>query len=420
MTVFRRPPVVAVGETHPHIVPAVAGRRELLRSCSAMPLRAPQRQRGAGIIETMIGILIGLIVVLVVYQVFASAQGYKRLTTAQADAQVTGLFTQYILGREIANAGSGIASGFDDFAPCSSPLANTWQLKPIPVLITDGGGASLSDSFVVFYGNPIHVTSPVVFLGPPMTTPNPFLVQSPNGFKQGDWILAGDPGGNCWLTQITAPPTPDAVYGAQGGIDITYSPVPVSPLGFSQSARMINLGQDNSGQIDRVLYSVDPAKKQLFSQVVNPALGVAVKPQIPIAQNIVLMKAQYGIDVNNNKIVNFWTSAVSPALNPAITNGIDYSVGSIGSNATNAPTIRTIKAVRIGIVVRSDEPDPKDPGLLGQPAQYLFNCSLNTDVGCPGRIKVDNVGNGGVLADGYRYRMYQTTIPLRNAIWNYK
>jgi type IV pilus assembly protein PilW len=379
-----------------------------------------RRQRGAGIIETMIGILIGLLVVLVIYQVFAASQGYKRLTTAEADAQVTGLFTQFVLGRELANAGAAIATGFDTFAPCSAPLANSWQLKPIPVLITDGGGLNLSDSFVVFYGNPLHVANPVVFLGPAMVTPNPFVVQSPNGFKQGDWILAGDPGGNCWLAQINAPPTPDAVYGGQGGIDITYTPVPAAPLGFSQSAKMLNLGQDNNGQIDRVQYSVDVAKDQLISQVVNPVQGFVAPLPIPIAQNIVLMKAEYGIDVPNNKIVNFWTPAVSPAQNPAITNGIDYSVGSIGSVATTAPTIRTIKAVRIGIVVRSDEPNLNDQALKNQPAQYLFNCSLNTDVGCQGRIKVDNVANGGVLADGYRYRLYETTIPLRNAIWNFK
>ena len=140
------------------------------------------------------------------------------------------------------------------------------------------------------------------------------------------------------------------------------------------------------------------------------------------------MKAQYGIDVNNNKIImplgppngGFWTSAVPPALNPNNTNGIDYSAANIGSAATTAQTILTMKAIRIGIVVRSDEPNLKDQALKNQPAQYLFNCSVNTDVGCPGRLKVDNVANGGVLADGYRYRLYETTIPLRNTIWNYK
>jgi type IV pilus assembly protein PilW len=404
------------------------------------PLRAPHRHRGAGIIETMVGILIGLIVVLVIYQVFASAEGYKRLTTAQADAQVTGLYAQFVLARELGNAGNGISIGFDDFAPCSLPLANSWQLKPIPVLITDGGSAAQSDSFVVFYGSPPHVDNPVVFLGPAMTTPNPFIVQSPNGFKKGDWVIAGDSTtGNCWLTQVTAPPAVDGVYGVQGGVDITYSPVPAAPLAFSQSAKMINLGQDSSNTavsaqtvIDRVQYSVAfdstgtvcaPASAQtktcqLYSQVINPALGVAAQPLVPVAPNIVLMKAQYGIDPTDTNIVTFWTSAVPAAQNPANTNGIDYSVGNIGSAGTTAATIRTIKSVRIGIVVRSDEANLKDTALQNQPAQYLFNCSLNTDAGCQGRIKVDNVGNGGVLADGYRYRLYETTVPLRNAIWN--
>jgi type IV pilus assembly protein PilW len=385
-------------------------------------LRALPRHRGAGIIETMIGIAVGLMVVLVIYQVFASAQGYKRLTTAEADMQVTGLYTQFALTRDIANAGNGVMIGVDDFGPCSQPLATSWQVKPIPVLITDGGGVNLSDSFVLFYSNSIHVKNPVVFLGPAMATPAPFLVQSPNGFKLGDWVIAGDSTtGNCWLTQITAVPTADAIYGAQGGIDITYSPVPGAPLAFSQSAKMLNLGQDNAGQIDRVQYVVDPVKQQLTSQVVNPAPGVAAQPLIPISQNITLLKVQYGIGVDpNTNIVSFWTGAVPPAQNLANTSGIDFSVGNIGSNATTAVIIRTLKAVRIGIVVRSDEPNLKDTALQNQPAQYLFNCSINTDVGCQGRIKVDNVGNGGVLADGYRYRLYETTVPLRNAIWNYK
>lgn len=380
--------------------------------------RAPYRQRGAGIVETMIGVVIGLLVVLAVYQLLASAEGYKRVTTAEADAQITGLYAQYVLAREIGNAGNGIAIGFDDFGPCAAPLATSWQLKPIPILITDGGAANVPDSLVVFYGNPIHVANPVVFLGPAMTTPAPFLVQSPNGFKQGDWVIAGDATtGDCMLTQITAPPTPDVIYGGQGGVDISYSPAPAG-IPFSQSAKLVNLGQDNNGLIDRVQYSIDPAKLQLVSQVVATAGAIAAQAQVPVAANIVLMKAQYGIDPVGTGLVTFWTSAVPAAQNSANTNGIDYSVGNIGSAATTAAVIRTIKAVRIGIVVRSEEVNLKDAALANQPAQYLFNCSANTNAACQGRIKVDNVGNGGVFADGYRYRLYETTIPLRNAIWN--
>ncbi len=56
-----------------------------------MSHRFPRRQRGMGIVETMVGILIGMVVVLAVYNVFALAEGYKRTTVGVADAQTTGL-----------------------------------------------------------------------------------------------------------------------------------------------------------------------------------------------------------------------------------------------------------------------------------------------------------------------------------------
>ena len=271
---------------------------------------------------------------------------------------------------------------------------------------------------------------------------NRFNVQSPNGFADKDWVIATDKVSTCWLTQITGAPVPYAANAAQGGIDMTVSPVvptPYSPallpLRYPASSKILNLGHDvNLGnQIDRIQYTVDAAKRQLNSQVINPAPGVAVQPVLPVAQNVVLVKAQYGIDPTDTNIISaatvppgFWTSAVPAAANPANSNGVDYSCNNssndalfascnYGNNAT-AALIRTIKAVRIAVVVRSEEFD-KDPALVAQPSQYLFNCSANTDAACQGRIKIDS-GVGGVLADGYRHRIYETTIPLRNLIWN--
>ena len=45
------------------------------------------RQRGFGLVETMIGILIGLLVVLVIYNLFSAAERYKRMTVGTSDAQ---------------------------------------------------------------------------------------------------------------------------------------------------------------------------------------------------------------------------------------------------------------------------------------------------------------------------------------------
>jgi hypothetical protein len=108
--------------------------------------------------------------------------------------------------------------------------------------------------------------------------------------------------------------------------------------------------------------------------------------------------------------------------------------------ALSLANLNRILAVRIGVVVRSDEPDLRlltDPtntnlqnesaGILRatRPQPYLFNCSTNTNAACQGRIKVP-MGNGGgaatcgnnVICDYWRYRIYETVIPLRNAIFS--
>ena len=101
----------------------------------------------------MIGILIGMIVILVIYNVFALSEGYKRAAVGAADAQTTGLYAQFVLSREIHNAGnglldSGIASAVSDLVQCvnnqpawSNPfLGGPAPIRPTPVLISDGGG----------------------------------------------------------------------------------------------------------------------------------------------------------------------------------------------------------------------------------------------------------------------------------------
>src|SRR5215470_15994736 len=119
-------------------------------------------QRGMGIVEVMVGILIGLIVVLAIYNIFSIAEGYKRTTIGAADAQTTGLFAQFVLSREISNAGNGISG--------------------------DGAGlATQSDSLVVSYSTAPKVVSGMLLVDKAMAlVSDPLYVQSPNGFQAND------------------------------------------------------------------------------------------------------------------------------------------------------------------------------------------------------------------------------------------
>jgi Tfp pilus assembly protein PilW len=95
--------------------------------------RSSQRvQCGAGMIETMVGVLIGLIVVVVIYNLLAVTEGYRRVTEGASDAQITGLVSQLMVGREIANGGNGIS------VSASDPTSNTGLITATPPRRTSG------------------------------------------------------------------------------------------------------------------------------------------------------------------------------------------------------------------------------------------------------------------------------------------
>jgi type IV pilus assembly protein PilW len=393
----------------------------------AHPLPARRAQQGAGIVETMVGILIGLIVVLAIYNVFAVAEGYKRTAVGAADAQTTGLYAQFVLRREIGNAGNAMSGAAADLATCTigdpnwpAPAgfyatAGARPTVPVPVMIRDGGSNDTSDRLIVTYSTAPRVITPMLFIDKVMVaTSDPFYIQSPNGFRANDRVIVINMAGGCELTTVTAVTPGDHLGNVVTGI-VGISHPPVARLYFPGSAadggRLLNLGQ--IGEATRTLYDV------VNGQLRTTDLFAAA-PAVPIAQNVVLMKAQYGVDCADNGVVT-WTTATASNL---CGDGRNFAPDDIvpappgvtpwanAGGRNYAQNLAQIRAIRIGIVVRSDEPDLKNPALVGQTA-VLFDCSTH-DAACQGRTPITSA----VLADGYRHRVYETTVPMINAIYN--
>ena len=413
-------------------------------------------QRGVGLLETMVGLLIGFIVILVVYNVLSVAEGYRRSTVGASDAQVTGLLTSFVAGRDAANGGAGItmssgsAATPADLGNCVndeagnpvSALAVTAldaAVRPIPLLITDGGGPGVSDSFIALNGGAPHVMWPVD-LTATSAPGTPITVQSPNGFTVPApaatpyWAIAidGEPAGTgrCKLIRVIAATLPDP----QGRVTLTQDVAPLQ-TGIAYSvglpAKLLNLGP--VGSATRVQYDVLNDVLRTTDLLTPNALVVN-----PIAQNIVLMKVQYGIDTTVDLVTGFGDGTVdcwTPADNSVPGCG-DWSVATV--RAAPVGTLNRIVAVRIGVVVRGDEPDlklltdPLNPDLISQsrgilsatrPPVVLFNCSTN-NAACQSRVVVPMGGTptgsancGAVICDYWRYRTYETIIPLRNSIF---
>jgi hypothetical protein len=417
----------------------------------------PALQSGAGLVETLVGTLIGTIVIVVIFNILSVAEAHKRATIGVSDAEITGLVSQFMAGRDAASGGAGITMSGADLINCThdesgNPIQGipvthlVAAIQPIPVLLIDGGATHVSDRFIAFSTGAAHVIWPVDYTAT-SAAGAPITVQSPNGFTVPRpattpyWVvaMANDGSGKCTLLRIVAATAADH----QGHVTLTQGvPVTTIPYDAGAPARLLNLGP--VGRASRIQYDHDAINAVLRTTDLL-AVPPAVPTPVPIAQNIVLLKVQYGVGPEvlpagaHDGVVNCWTAAVAGST---CSNGVsnDFSAAAV-RNFTLAQ-LNSILAVRIGIVARSDEPDLRlltDPTNAGLRAEtrgllsstrsqpYLFNCSANTDAACPGRIKVP-MGAGtpagsatcapAVICDYWRYRTYEVVVPIRNAIYS--
>ena len=358
--------------------------------------RPSSLQRGASLIEIMVGVVIGLIAILVIYQVFAASEGLRRNTTGVGDAQQNGLLSSFALGIELANAGNGISTSAQKLFNCSNLSADpTKSYRPVPVLITDSGNKNTPDEFSVFYSASTSLVTPVPFASIPTAYPPgaDFVVQSPlpgalNAFKPGDMVIAINtlPPGDCARSIIKTVTGPVDEF-----VTLAHTLQDGAGASFTSESLLFNLGP--ATRVQRVRYFVE--NDVLYSQ--NEFDKNA--PKVPLASGVVNLKVQYGIDTNNDGYLDDWVSAGEV--------GWDRATLMSGA-ATKIEQLSSIKAVRIGVVTRSEQFDREAVAF----AHALFNCQANNNT-CDGRIDITAPAQ-------WRYRVYETIIPLRNVIWNKK
>ncbi len=331
-------------------------------------------QAGFGLAEIMVGMAIGLITALVIMQVVTNFEGQKRSTSGTADAQTNGSIALYTMQRQIQMAGFGLPVFSHQNQPLScdpSPTvdhdgdAATSEIGIFPVVITDGVG-NASDTVAVRIG-------PTQMGGIPITvtnvTGNVVSVTNNLGCAVNDVALAAN-GSVCSMSKVTAMPST---------MQVTLE----SASGIATGASFACLGQWTEFR-----YSV--ANNNLME---NTA---------PSVSGIVNIQAQYGV-------------SATPASNQ-VTEWVD------ASGATwAAPTVANrnrIKAIRVAVVARN--------GLLEK--ENVTNvCSSLTDDAPTGLCAWAGTATSpapeiDLKADPdwrrYRYRVFETIIPLRNMIWS--
>ena len=366
------------------------------------------RQQGFSLIDIMVGIVIALVAMLVIFQVFVVGEQFKRNTTSIGEAQVNGLLASFALGLQLANSGNALAVAAQDLAVCEDQVAEpdltkrfakSW--RPLPILVFDSGVAATPDSFIVNYSTTTTIVVPALVIAKPAN--NIYVVQSPNGFhpiageKREDLIVAiqNTPfgaTGPCAAAKVTAvtPSTTAACMAAQGCVELTFTPAVNGPAPYS----VFNMGAADDAQ--KIRYDIDTTKNVLRSTLLIDQQGQLANPlpaPNPLASNIVNLKAQYGIDTDGDGLRDAWVNATGAWAPSVLLDG-----------ATPISKLNQIKAVRIGVIVQSEQ---FDKNFTQDVPWSMFDGAVSGTF----TQSVSPPGN-------WRYRVYETVIPLRNEIWN--
>lgn len=403
------------------------------------------RPAGFSLVEIMVGMVIGMLGIIVMMQVFALAEGQKRTTTGGNDAQTNGAIAMAGLQRDLRQAGFGISDV--RIIGCDLLLPNGVTLPAMaPVIINPPALAGLgdlkTDTLLVFYGNDNSTPQGDLFQGytnapPSMPSNNIYPLTTATSFNAGDYVIAVPWADDVYPSSAPATPTSRPVQGTSCGPLLLDKVIAVTPAnvtvktGVTASTMGNNSLVFNLGAAPKILaYAIRKGNLErcdFFVPASPPGAGVWNDCSDPakwtqIAGNIVSMRAQYGRDTT--------VLAVPPltATMDGIVDVFDQATPALQTPTTPAtPTTRCgwmrISAVRLVLVGRSDqyEYDKKQ-------ANGYVTCGAGCAAPTPtwiGSTAGNPAGSGAASIDlssyadwqHYRYKVFQTVVPLRNVTW---
>src|SRR5438309_7113759 len=171
-------------------------------------------ERGFSMVELLVAMLIGLIGMIIIFQVFEVSESIKRSTTSGGDAQQNGVIALYTMERDFKNAGMGfndttfvgcnIVGYANKRAPPNCPPAGV-TMKLAPVFITSGAATTAPDQIAVLYGSQPQAAGSVPLGGNQLNGADALNVTNPFGYAPGDLLLLTEPnsGEACSIMEYT-------------------------------------------------------------------------------------------------------------------------------------------------------------------------------------------------------------------------
>ncbi|MET0618274.1 MAG: PilW family protein [Luteibacter sp.] len=385
----------------------------LLRSAERRRL---PRQAGFTVIELMVGVALGLFASLAVTHVLVNSEGFKRTTTSGSDAQVNGALALGTVQRSVQSAGYGFAAT-PSIIGC--PITTSYKgvavpgfpANLVPVVITNGATDAPDTIRVLASGKtsfsvPLRVVPPGYDPANGLTNKR-FPVSATAGFSgprkdsgvvvaPGDLVIGARTAAvACEMFEVRQEP------GATGFIDLLdatagrghWNPAAYPAAAYTDGALLLNMGQP----VD-ITYSIQNNALAVQSLTFGgaPDFAPSYTAATEAYPDIVNLQALYGKDTNADGSVDTWDNATP---------------------TTNAGWLQVV-AVRVAVVSRNAQYEKED----------VTHADLQWDLGAASTVPGSTAcGANKCLAlkvshlddwKRYRYRVFETVVPLRNMLWN--
>lgn len=346
--------------------------------------------KGFSLVEIMVGLVIGMLAMVVVMQVYAMFEGQKRASTGGSDAQTNGGVALFTLEREIRMAGYGLTSPNGLLCPKGiniyhdgNVVSNGASLAPVTII--DGGSGP--DIITMVRSDSNFGAIPTSIIKQMPTPSSELTADGPAGLNENQLFLVGDPAGSkvCTLMQMSQDPqkTGNGWNLQHNSGQFPYNPP--NPEKVFTDAPQYTIGDIiiNMGSFVHRRYEI------LCNHLteVNPTTVTApytCTNTILLVDQIVNIQAQYGVADTGKQQVNAWVDAT----------------GSWAQGTISADDVKRIKAVRIAVVARSPQYEK----------EAVTQTPLKLWAGGP---------DMALTADQqhYRYKVFETIVPMKNVIW---
>lgn len=347
--------------------------------------------KGFSLVELLIGLIIGLLATLAVSNAFTQFEQRKRNVSGGADAQTNGNLALYYIQRDAQNAGFALPTFKNDPSPfdCANTTTITQDAVSInlsPIIITEGGNTR--DTINVRYGNAANGGAFISDLSGTIAAPQ--FKTTLFGCLAGDVVLLQN-ATKCSLGRLQTNP---AVNSGNTTLSVANLTGNMTDADIGLNAHVACLGDWNQYQ-----FAVNNNFEMSRTGGFQSGAKFPDSAASPIVSDIVALQAQYGIsaDLTTNQ-VSSWVDATN-----------DF-----GPTMTVANRNR-IKAIRVAVVARDGGLQKNNVSqACNGTAVGLRNVCIWSGDDTPSNVDLSGIANW----QRYRYRVYETAIPLRNVLWN--